>query len=121
VKTRTCGNAFFLLDQAQARISAQRRPPAPRESLLSALYPAAKALTRAAECLDAAEELREEARALVLEALETAEAAVCACVGAYVAGTPESPRYVPLDPQRFVPALADTGEPGEPEPAAGAS
>ena len=123
MKPRTADNVLFLVGQAERKIRAQGRPLAPRGSLMSALHPAAKAVTKAVEQMEAAEELREEARALVREALEAAEAAVAAVVGAYIAAAPASPRWAELDPRRFIPVLADAGEPaeGETEPASEAS
>ena len=95
---RVLRNALFLAGEAEKKIRAQGRPSAPAEELLVALWPAAKAITKAARYLDAVDLQHELARAEVGAALEAGEAAVNAAVGAYVAAGPHRPGGWSLTP-----------------------
>jgi hypothetical protein len=118
VRRRAYRNLVVLADSAAERIRAAGRPVPPREDLLTALEPAARAVTRAARNAGKAARLHASAEDAAQEAARTAVAAVDAVARAYVAATPALPRWRELDPREFRAELVALPRPAEGETAA---
>jgi hypothetical protein len=110
VKRRMVRNLLVLAAEAERQIRAAGRPLPPRDQLLAALAPSAKAVTAASRHLDQSARLHARAEAMAHEAVDGAAVTVRSLVAAWAEAVPPEPRWREFDPSLFRVSLEPVGD-----------